>query len=76
MRVERTMPADKIRKVRTTPRCRKCLQEVRIKQVDARNNARIPVLYHCPNHGTLYLQDVMYGQTEDVGLKSGIVGPW
>ena len=63
----------KIHRVRTSARCRKCMQEVSLRQVDARNNARVPVLFHCPRHGTLYIHQVVYGQTEDVVLKSPIV---
>ena len=70
------MSADVIRRVRTAPRCRKCLQEVRVLQTSERNNARIPVLFKCPRHGTLYLHEVAFGQTELGKLKSPIVGPW
>lgn len=67
------MSADKIHRVRTTPRCRKCLREVRLIQSDARTSGRVPVLARCPRHGTIYTQEIMWGQTEDVKLKSPIV---
>ncbi len=66
----------KIHTVRHSARCKTCLQEVRTIQVDYRNNARIPCMFRCPKHGTLYIQDVVFGQTEDKELMSPIVGPW
>lgn len=68
-----TFGQQRIRRVRHTTRCKKCMREVIAKQVNERCNGQVPVMFTCPKHGTLWIQDVVFGQTEDVVLKSPLV---
>ena len=50
-----------IRQVRPVTVCRKCGREVQMVQIKDRYSGRLPILWRCVKHGTLYLEQVDFG---------------
>ena len=50
-----------VSRVRPVTVCRYCGREVSMTQVKERYSGRLPILWRCPKHGTLYLEQVSFG---------------